>query len=81
MGIKEQILQALTVKNYQSDRELTDYILGVGAAQQGINAACRQLALAGKLKRTAPPIKNYIDCDCTSEQTVSPYAKPTIKKA
>ena len=47
MGIKEQILQALKVKNHQSDRELTDHILGVETAQQAINAACRQLALAG----------------------------------
>ena len=45
MGIKEQILQALKVKNHQSDRELTDHILGVETAQQAINAACRQLAL------------------------------------
>ncbi len=79
MGIKEQILQALKVKNYQSDRELTDYILGVGAAQQGINAACRQLALAGKLKRTAPPIKNYVDSDFTSEQTGLPCTKPAVQ--
>ena len=79
MGNKEQILQALKMKNYQSDRELTDYILGVGAAQQGINAACRQLALAGKLKRTAPPIKNYIDCDCTLEQTALPCTKSTVQ--
>ena len=78
MGNKEQILQALKMKNYQSDRELTDYILGVGAAQQGINDACRQLALAGKLKRTAPPIKNYIDCDCTLEQTALPCTKSTV---
>ncbi len=79
MGIKEQILQALKVKNYQSDRELTDYILGVGAAQQGINAACRQLALAGKLNRTTPPIKNYVDCDCTLEQAALPCTKPTVQ--
>ena len=79
MGIKEQILQELKVKNHQSDRELTDHILGVETAQQAINAACRQLALAGKLKRTAPPIKNYIDCGCASAQTALSCTTPTVQ--
>ena len=75
MEIKEQIIQVLKADNYKSDRELTDSILGIGVAQQSINAACRQLVLDGKLKRTVPPIKNYIDCDCTSAQTTQSYTQ------
>ena len=46
-----------------SDRELTDRILGTGAAQQSVNAACRQLVCSGRIGRTAPPIKNYVLMD------------------
>lgn len=60
MTLKERIIEELKKEDYLSDRELTDKILGVGAPQQSINQACRQLTVKGIIKRTNPPIKNYI---------------------
>lgn len=50
----------LRSENYLSDRELTDRICGIKAPQQPVSRACRQLEAAGLIKRTLPPIKNYI---------------------
>lgn len=63
MSVKERILEELRKDNNLSDRELTDRILGTGAAQQSVNAACRQLVCSGRIGRTAPPIENYVLMD------------------
>ncbi len=60
MTLKEQIISELNKENYLSDRELADRIYGTNAPQQTVNQACRQLVTSGRLKRTSPPIKNYI---------------------
>lgn len=73
MSIKEHILKELRKENYLSDRELTDRILGTGAAQQSVNAACRQLECSRLIRRTAPPIKNYV----LTDQDTSPHPTKT----
>lgn len=60
MSLKDQIINELKKENYLSDRELTDRIYGINALQQPVNHACRQLVTSGCIKRTLPPIKNYI---------------------
>jgi hypothetical protein len=60
MSLKDKILTELKKVNYLSDRELTDRIFGEYYPQQSVNQMCRQLASKGVIKRTLPPIKNYI---------------------
>ena len=60
MNLKERILEQLQRESHMSDRELADRILGMNSPQQTVNQACRQLQQQGLIKRTLPPIKNYL---------------------
>jgi hypothetical protein len=70
MTLKEQILAELK-DGPMSDRELTDKLLGIGAPQQSINQACRQLAEKGIITRTTLPIENVLE--------VAKYVPPIVK--
>ena len=52
MTLKDQILGLLNRESGLSDREITDKLMGRGRPQQSVNQACRQLEVAGLLKRT-----------------------------
>lgn len=58
--LKEKIIAELKKDDGRSDRELADRILGADKPQQSVNMACRELEAQGILRRSAPPIKNFI---------------------
>ena len=59
--LKEQIIAELKKENGRSDRDLTDKILGADKTQNSVYAACRELNAQGIIRRTPPPVMNYLN--------------------
>jgi len=49
--IKERVVELLMKRDGLTDREVTDLVLGRGAAQQSINQICRELERKGIITR------------------------------
>jgi ribosomal protein L21E len=76
--LEKKIMDALNERNGQTDRELTDRILGFGTPQQSINSECRYQKQKGTLTRKEVNglIRNYLTgniIEINIEQVVSSY--------
>jgi hypothetical protein len=60
--IKERVVELLMKRDGLTDREVTDLVLGRGAAQQSINQICRELERKGIITRTKKDgrIRNFV---------------------
>ena len=79
LSLKDRIIECLKVDSYLSDRELADKLLGKNSPQQSINQACRLLQQQGVIRRTLPPIKNYL-ADNASIEVPKSIAQPAAIK-
>jgi len=75
--LKERIIELLRENGSLSDREITDILVGKGAAQQPINQTCRDLESQGIIVRSKMDgrIKNSL-----ANNRLEPIDKPQEKK-
>lgn len=77
-SMKERIIELLRENGNLSDREITDILVGKGAAQQPINQTCRDLESQGIIVRSKMDgrIKNFL-----ANNRLEPIVKPQEKKS
>lgn len=76
MAFTDQIIEALRVKDGQTDRELTDLLKGRSDHPSQVNQYCRRMASSGAIKRMSDPASGAIRNWIGDAPIVKPRAAP-----